>query len=137
MDPHVMHDDSVGGLLRGILMDIRDLIREELALARVEIRDQADHLRHAAVSLGIAAAALLFGVGFLLVATAMGTADLMNWPIWAGFLAVAVLLCLAGAVMLMAGRRQMKAVHTVPEETLSTLKENSQWIARRLSSVRR
>ena len=135
MDPQIAHNDSVGGLIRGILMDLRTLIREEIALARVEIREQAGRARTAAMSFGIAAAALLFGGIFLLVALATGIAELLGWPFWAGFLVVAVLLSVIGAFMLSSGRKQLRTIHAVPEQTVSTLKENSEWIAKRLSSA--
>ena len=82
----------------------------------------------------MAAASLLFGGTFLLIALALGVADLLAWPAWAGFLAVAVLLSLIGVIAYSGARRRMTTVHLVPEETVSTLKENSAWIAKRLSS---
>jgi uncharacterized membrane protein YqjE len=126
--------DSIRGLIRGILMDVRTLIREEISLARVEMREQAGRAKAAALSFGIAAAALAFGGTFLLIAVATAIADLLNWPVWTGFLIVAVLLAIVGMVTLMSGRKQLATVHAVPQETLSTLKENSEWIAKRLSS---
>lgn len=126
--------ESMRGLLRGILMDLRTLIREELALARVEIREQAGRARAAAFSFGIALAALAFGGAFLLIALATAIADLLAWPVWAGFLLIALVLGAIGLATLMFGRQQLKSVHAVPHETVSTLKENSEWIARRLSS---
>src|SRR5258707_8011995 len=85
--------ESIGGLIRGILNDLRTLIREEIALARVELREQAGRAKAAALSFGIAAAALLFGGIFLLVAVALGIAYLIGWPAWTGFLLVAGPLC--------------------------------------------
>ena len=126
--------ESLRGLLRGILMDLRTLIREEIALARVEIREQAGRAKAAALNFGIAAAALAFGGMFLLIALATAIADLLNWPVWSGFLIVAVLLSAIGMITLTSGRKQLASVHAVPEETISTLKENSEWIAKRLSS---
>ena len=129
--------ESTGSLIRGILNDVRTLIREEIALARVEMREQAGRARAAALSIGIAAAALAFGGIFLLVAIALGIAYLLGWPAWAGFLIVALLLCIGGYFTLSSGRKQLASVHAVPEETVTTLKENSEWIAKRLSSVRK
>jgi hypothetical protein len=129
--------ESIGDLVKGILGDIRQLIRDEIALARVEVREQASRARLAAMALGTAALALLFGGTFLLVAVATGLADLLDWPVWAGFLAVGVLLGVVGAVMLATGRSRLRAVHPVPEQTVETLKENSEWIAKRLSSAKR
>ena len=131
------YQESIGGLVKGILVDVRELIREEVALARVEIREQAGRAKLAAGALGAAAVALAFGCAFLLVAIAMGVADLLEWPLWAGFLAVALLLSIGGMVMLSAGRRRLRSVHAVPEQTVQTLKENSEWIAKRLSSAKR
>ena len=133
-DPEPVHGESIRDLLRGILTDIQELIREEVALARVEIREQAGRARAAAVSFGIAAASLAFGGIFLLVAIATAIADMLDWPVWGGFLVVAALLSIVGVVTLSSGRRQMRNVHAVPRETISTLKENSEWIAKRLSS---
>jgi uncharacterized membrane protein YqjE len=137
MEPQISQTESLGGLVRGVLMDLRTLIREEIALARVEIREQAARARAAAMSFGIAAAALAFGGVFLLIAVAMGIADLLNWPVWAGFLIVAIVLALIGAFTLASGRRQLRTFSAVPEETVTTLKENSEWIAKRLSSGQR
>ena len=137
MNPEITHAESIGDLVRGILMDLRTLIREEIALARVEIREQATRARAAAMSFGIAVGALLAGGMFLLIAIALGVADLLNWPVWAGFLVVAALLALIGFVTLSSGRKQLHEIRAVPQETVHTLKENSEWIAKRLSSGRR
>lgn len=137
MDPEVVRHETIGGLIRGILTDLRTLIREEIALARVEIREQAGRARAAALSFGLAAGALLFGIAFLLVAAATAIAELLAWPVWAGFLVVAVLLSLIGVVSLASGRKQLATFHAVPQETVTTLKENSEWIAKRLSSAQK
>ena len=85
----------------------------------------------------MAAAALLFGGTFLLVAMATGIAELLEWPVWTGFLIVAVLLSAIGFLALSSGRKQLQSFRAVPEETVETLKENSEWIAKRLSSGRK
>ena len=134
MEPVTTPDTSISSLLKGILTDVRTLIREELALARVELNAHATRARTAAVSAGIAAVALAFGSAFLLIAVALGIADALAWPAWAGFLVVAAALSLIGLVAYSIARRRLKAVSMVPAETVSTLKENSEWIAKRLSS---
>jgi uncharacterized membrane protein YqjE len=135
--PELVYNESIGELIRGILSDIRSLIREEIALARVEMREQAGRVKTAAVSLGVAIVALACGGVLLLIAVATGIADLFDWPVWAGFLLLGALLAAGGIIALTLARSQLRQVHAVPERTVSTLKENSQWIARRLSSARR
>ena len=110
------YHDSIGGLVRGILGDLRQLVRDEIALARVEITEQAGRAK---------------------VAAAVGIADLLDWPVWTGFLIMALLLGVAGMVMLSSGRSRLRNVRPMPEQTVQTLKENSQWIANRLSSAKR
>jgi drug/metabolite transporter (DMT)-like permease len=134
MEPALTPDTSIGSLLKGILTDLQTLMREEIALARVELTEQATRARTAAVSFGIAAAGLAFGGVFLLIAIALGISDVFNWPSWAGFLIVAVVLTLVGFIAYAIARRRLSAVHMVPAETVTTLKENSAWIAKRLSS---
>src|SRR5262245_19039649 len=113
--------ESTGSLIRGILNDLRTLIREEMALARVELREQAGRARTAALSFGMAAAALAFGAIFLLVAMALGIATLLGWPAWTGFLFMALLLGIGGYVTLSSGRKLLARVHAMPEETVTTL----------------
>ena len=135
MDPELAHHETIGGLIRGILTDLKTLLREEIALARIEIREQAGKARAAALSFGIAAAGLLFGLAFLLIAVATAISDELSWPPWAGFLVVGVLLSIVGLVSLTTGRRRLRTLQPFPAETVTTLKENSEWIAKRLSSA--
>jgi uncharacterized membrane protein YqjE len=134
MEPAFTPDASIGSLLKGIVTDLQTLVREELALARVELTEQATRAKTAAVSFGIAAMALAFGGTFLLIALALGISDVFRWPTWAGFLTVAVALALVGLIAYAMARRRLNAVNVVPAETVTTLKENSAWIAKRLSS---
>ena len=136
-DPELTHHESIGGLLRGILTDVRELVREELALARLEMREQANRARLAIALLAAAAVALALGTVFLLIAIANGIAYALGWPVWAGYLVVALLLAIGGTVGLTAGRQRLRNVTPLPQETVATLKENSQWIAKRLSSEHR
>jgi hypothetical protein len=134
MEPARTHDPSIGTLLKGIADDVQTLIREEIALARVEVGQQTARAKAAAMSIGIAAGALLFGGGLLLAALSLGIADAFDWPAWAGFGVVGLVLVVGGLAAYAAARNRLNAVHIVPEETISTLKENSAWIAKRLSS---
>jgi hypothetical protein len=131
------YNESIGSLIRGVLTDLRQLMREEVALARVELREQATRARLAVISLGAAAVALLLGAIFLLIAVAIGISELLNWPLWAGYFVVALLLAIGGAVGLASGRKKLRTVQPMPEQTVETLKENSEWIAKRLQSARK
>lgn len=140
MENHVTpltQPESIGDLLRGILGDLRTLLKEEMALARLEISQQLAHAKTAGISFAIAGVTLLMGLALLLVALSLGVADRLGWPAWSGFLIVGVLLCAGGAAAAIAGRNQLSQVQAVPEHTMSSIKENAEWISKRLSSEQR
>jgi Flp pilus assembly protein TadB len=116
-------DASIGELVRGALADARELIREEVALARAEIRGELRKASGAAVGFGVAAVAVLFAGFCVTVALALGISALFEWPVWAGFAVVAVLLAVVGALGYAAGRRAVTAVEPLPR-TVHSLKEN-------------
>lgn len=118
-------ETSVGGLVRGALDDVRELFREEVALARAEIRHELNKASSAAVGFGVAAGALILAAGCVVVALALGVATLLEWPMWSGFAIVAVLLAAVSAVGYSAGRRAVSTVQPLPR-TVQTMKENFQ-----------
>jgi len=127
-------DPSVSQLLSGIIGDAQVLVRQEIALARQEISEEIDTAKQAGVKLGIAAGVLAMG-GLLLVLTlAQGIADFFNWPSWAGYGLVGLVLAIAGYVLLSLAQKQIKAVHPVPAKTIETLKEHVEWIKDRTTS---
>lgn len=116
-------DTSVGDLLKGALDDVRELFREELALARAEMRAELNKVTASAVRFGAGGVALWFAGIFLFVTIALGISALLQWPAWAGFGIVTLLLAIAGLVLVMAGRRSIRDVKPMPR-TLHTVKEN-------------
>jgi uncharacterized membrane protein YqjE len=116
-------DTSTRGLVRGVLDDVRELVREEVALARTEVRQELSKAAAAGVQFGIAGVALWFAGMFLLVAAALGISALFEWPAWAGFGIVAVVLAIAGLVMLAGARKTVREVQPLPR-TVHTMKEN-------------
>jgi hypothetical protein len=116
-------DTSVAGLIRGALDDARELIREEIALARAELRAEMGKVTASAVRFGAGGVALWFAAMFLCVTLALGIAALLDWPAWAAFGIVTLLLAVAGLVLVMAGRSAIRDVRPMPR-TVHTVKEN-------------
>ncbi len=123
------HDDAatIPSLIRGLLDDGRDLIREELQLARAEIRDELWRAQSAGIAF---AASTVFGlVGALLFAIAVGDviAYLLRWPSWAGYGVTAILLLVSAWGLALYGRGRLAKIRALPE-TADTLKENLAWM---------
>jgi hypothetical protein len=129
-------ETSIATLLSGIVADAQELVRQEIALARQEVREEISTAKDAGIKLGIAGAVLAIG-GLLLVLTlAQGLADLLNWPAWAGYGLVGVVLAIVGYFLLSAAQKRMSEIHPVPEKTVETLKENVEWLKDRTTSDR-
>jgi hypothetical protein len=127
-------DASMSQLLSGIVGDAQTLVRQEIALARQEVREEIDAAKSAGIKLGIAGAVLAIG-GLLLVLTlAQGIADLFDWPVWAGYGLVGIILAVAGYVLLSVAQKQIKEIKPVPHKTVETMKENVEWIKDRTTS---
>jgi len=129
--------DSLTGTIGKIVDDVRELFREEVALARAELRQEIGELSEAAIRFAAGAAAGGLALFFLLLAVAQGFAMLVHWPVWAGYFAMAVVLGIGAAVAVQSARRKARAVSAVPPQTVETLKETKEWIQDRMSSERR
>lgn len=127
-------DTSMSQLISGIVGDAQELVRKEIALARQEVREELDAAKSAGIKLGIAGGVLAVGGLLVVLALAQGIADLLNWPAWAGYALVGVILAIAGGILLSAAQRQIKSIHPVPERTVETIKENVEWIKDRTTS---
>jgi hypothetical protein len=127
-------ETSLATLLSGIVADAQELVRQEIALARQEVREEISTAKDAGIKLGIAGAVLAIG-GLLLVLTlAQGLADLLNWPAWAGYGLVGLVLAIVGYFLLSAAQKRLSEIHPVPEKTVETLKENVEWLKDRTTS---
>jgi len=127
-------DGSVSQLISGIVGDAQVLVRQEIALARQEISEEISNAKQVGIKLGIASGVLAIGGLLLILALAQAVADLLNWPTWAGYALVGVVLAIAGYILLSSAQKQIKDVHPIPEQTVETLKENVEWIKERTTS---
>jgi hypothetical protein len=119
--------ETIPGIVRSLLEDTRELIREEIALARSEIREEMTAVQTVGVAFGAAAVAGLIGLTILCVAIGGAVADVLNWPPWSGNAIVAVLLLTGAFLAVRYGRARLGAIRALPNTT-ATLKENIAWI---------
>ena len=126
------YDDgtSIPTLIRGLLDDARDLVREELQLARAEIREELSAAQTAAIAFAIAGAVALIGAILLSVAIAGAIAYFLHWPTWAGYALTAVLFFACGWGLSLYARGRLKAMRGIPE-TKDTMKENLAWMQKK------
>lgn len=112
---------SVGQLMSEVARDLSTLMRQELALAKAEVKQEATTTGKAAGMLGGAGFAGYMILLFLSLALMWGLANVMDAG-WAALIVAAVWAVIA-AVLASVGRKRLKQVHPVPERTVETLKE--------------
>lgn len=127
-------EQSVSAIVGGIVADVQNLARQEIALAREEIKEELNTAKTAGIKLGIGVGVLVIGALFLLIFLALGLADLLNIPAWGGFGIVGLVFAIAGAVLLVLGRKDAENIQPVPTKTVETMKENVEWIKDRTTS---
>ena len=116
---------STGQLVSGIVSDISTLFRQEIALAKAEMRQEAARAGKGAGMLGGAGIAGLFALLFVLVAVMFAFGTVMSLG-WAALIVGALLTALAGTLALL-GRRTMRKVHPTPSQTMETIREDIQF----------
>jgi hypothetical protein len=119
-------ETSVGELIGNISNDLSQLFRQEVELAKVELKQEAGKAGKAAGSLGAAAFAGYLAVVLLSFAVVFGLANVMDAG-WAALI-VGVVWAIVGAVLYSTGRKQLKTVDPVPRRTVDTIKEDAQWL---------
>jgi len=117
---------SIGELIGNISNDLSQLFRQEVDLAKAELKQEAGKAGKAAGMLGGAGFAGYLAVVLLSFALVFGLANVMD-PGWAALI-VAVLWGIIGAVLYAVGRKRLKDVDPVPHRTVDTIKEDAQWL---------
>jgi hypothetical protein len=111
---------SLGDLLGEVSRDISTLMRQEVALAKAELKDSATKTAKGAGLMGAAGYAALMAVFFLSVALWWALGTLMGGG-WAGVI-VAVIWAVIALILFMVGRGKLQQVEGAPQ-TVDTLKE--------------
>lgn len=128
-DPYPQRPDvsdvSVGQLISEVTSDLTTLMRQEIALAKAEVRAEAAKAGKGVGMLGAAGFAGYLVVVFLSLALMFALGALMPLG-WAAVI-VAVIWAVVGAVAFGKGRAALKTVNPKPEQTVETLKEDVQW----------
>ena len=119
-------DSSVGELMSNVMKDLSTLVRQEMELAKAEVKAEAGKAAKGAGMLGGAGFAGYMVLLFLSIALWQGLANVMDAG-WAALI-VAVLWAIIGGVLYANGRKKLKDVDPVPHRTVDTIKEDAEWL---------
>lgn len=124
-------DVPVGQLMSKVAEDLSTLVRSELKLARVETKEELTKAGKAGGALGGAALAGWLTLVFASLALMFALGALM--PLGWAALIVAALWGIVAAILFVTGRKRIRQVNPVPEQTIETVKEDVQWLRNRNS----
>src|SRR4029434_1100704 len=109
------------------------IVRDEILLARTELREEVVRVKSGLIAMVSAAIAGVLAVIMILNTIAWGAAYAFEWPTWAGFAVVALPLVVIAAALAMLARSSLSHDRYMPK-SIDTLKENAEWIRARTQS---
>jgi len=114
---------GIGEIASGLATDIQDLVRGELALARVEL----DHKLHGLITAAVAiVGGALVAFAGLVVLLEGGAALLAKWmPLWAALLIVGVVIVLVGGLIARAAIAKLSLRNLKPERTVASVRQDA------------
>ena len=124
-------EQPLSELISRTTQDLATLVRKEIELAKVDIRED--------LRTGAKLGGLFGGAGFagylavLFLALGLAFAIALALPLWSAFVIVGVLFGIVGYVLYQQGRTRMQSFTPGPEQTVETIKEDIQWLRARKS----
>lgn len=122
---------TIAPLIREIFEDARKLMRQEVQLVRVEVREDSRKVQNAAVYMAVGGAMLFLAVvlaAFMLVYVV--ATEWFQLPLWAGFGLVALLMALLGVGLFIGGSKKLRAVSESSGRSIDALREGFAWMQR-------
>jgi uncharacterized membrane protein YqjE len=120
-------DRSLGELFSDLSQQTGDLIRKEMRLARVELREKLADVGKQAMMIGVAMA---FGLAAVVTIAAAITLLLIEVGVvaWLAAAITAAVLGLTAYVLAQSGMSALRRKSIAPVETIHSLKETTQWL---------
>ncbi|NLG61859.1 MAG: phage holin family protein [Candidatus Cloacimonetes bacterium] len=123
-------------LFRLLADDASALVRGEVALAKLEMREAARGLVRDSSKLAIAFALAWFGGIALTAAAVIGVAHLLGGRFGSAALIVGVVFLAIGGVLARSGMRAFSSGELKPEATLASLDRTTSWAKRELREMK-
>ena len=119
---------SVTGLVSGILHDAQELFKQQVALARAEIKADLSRSIQAATLLAIGALVLVPAAFLLCNMFVYMLHELAGLSVWASYGIVGGACAVLGVVLIAVGIQRFRSFNPLPDQSVEALKENLQWI---------
>jgi uncharacterized membrane protein len=122
---------SLGDLFGDLSQKAGLLARQEIQLAKVEMKQKATE---ATAEIGtIVIGGFLANAALLALVTALIVALTEFMALWLSALIVGVVIAVIAGLLIGKGVTALKEMNVVPEQTVSTLQEDKEWLTQQLS----
>ena len=129
-------DRPLAELMRDLSQQSTELIRQEIELAKAELRAKGKSAGVGAGMFGAAGLIALFGVGALTACLVLALATAMD--AWLAALIVAVVYLVAAGVAALVGKGKVQeATPPAPEQAIASTKEDVRWTKQRAQAARK
>ncbi len=118
--------ETLGNLFGDLAAQTGSLVRDEVALAKQELREKLRTFQSASLALAIGSVIGLIALLSLCAAVILALAEYVK-P-WQSALIVGLVLGLAAGVFVARGIIRFKRANLRPEQTMETLEENKEWL---------
>jgi VIT1/CCC1 family predicted Fe2+/Mn2+ transporter len=135
-------DRSLGSLIKELGDEGSHLIREEVQLAKTELREKLEVYQRNTVRMAVGGVLLLGAFFVLLVAVNRGLTVLLGQfmsvevAVWMAPLIIALIAGVAGWTMTRNAQGEMKREGLTPTQTMRTLREEKNWVQQQAREVR-
>lgn len=129
-------EPSLGQLFKELAQESSTLIRQEVALAKTEMRQTFSEAAKDAVGVAVWGAVAAIGGLVLVACLVIALGDLLD-NYWLSALIVGGLFVIVGGAMAMSNIKKLKNLNYAPENTIATLKEDKQWAQAEAQHVKR
>ena len=135
--PQHLSESSFVSLLGGIANDAKELLLQEVALAKLEVQNELRKAKTAAIALGSAIGIFASG-GILLMLALVHMLDAFTvLPLWGCYGIVGSVLVVLGGVLLATSKTKAEKLDVVPQRTVERIKESAQWLTKQATSDKR
>ena len=129
-------EPSLGELFKELAQDSTVLIKQEISLAKMEMRENFRSLGKDMVKLAIGGGLLLVGVLALTAFLIAALGDMLD-NYWLSALIVGLLYTVIGGVLLMRGKEGLQHDDLRPEQTIQSLQADKRWAQAEVQQVKR
>jgi uncharacterized membrane protein YqjE len=123
-------DRSLGELFSELSRQTSTLIRQEVALAKVEMKQKGTEVGKDVGMMAAGGALAYAGLLALIATVIIVLAEFIPW--WLSALIVSLVVLGVGGMLIQRGMSALKQTSMAPEQTIETLKEDKEWAKKQL-----